>query len=405
MEKKISIFTGGRGNKNLISFLTKYSHYEIRLLINGFDDGLSTGRIRQIIPNMLGPSDFRKNISYVGKNKSLISFLDYRLPQKYYAYNFDDALSCVQNNIETFYKKIGYSYESNNIKEVAHNINTVIKYIKIFNNYEKELLSFRFDYGDCAIGNIVFAGIYLENYDFQKTINIYASLCDVPSNIKIINIDEGIGLKLVGLLSNGDLLINESDIVNKDYKNKGDLSNFWLIPVDYNINKYNNLNYAEKFALLNSISIKPNCSNLVKQELLSSNLIIYGSGTQFSSLLPSYFIVNDFIAKKLKNKIKINIANLIFDNDIHNLYIEDILDKMLFLFKDQNNLFNSISYCFIDNESIQNNTKFCLRHSDADFYKNIKLIKDNFTDHKTSGHNGEILFNKIKEIIDDKLQN
>ena len=58
---------------------------ELTLLVNAYDDGLSTGSLRSFIPGMLGPSDFRKNLSYLFGNYSqsqyaLKSLMEYRLP-------------------------------------------------------------------------------------------------------------------------------------------------------------------------------------------------------------------------------------------------------------------------------------------------------------------------------------
>ena len=59
---EISLFCGGRGSANLIKELVKNSNVKLNLIINGYDNGLSTGVLRKFIPGMLGPSDFRKKL-------------------------------------------------------------------------------------------------------------------------------------------------------------------------------------------------------------------------------------------------------------------------------------------------------------------------------------------------------
>src|SRR5215216_3402212 len=81
----ISLFCGGRGSAALIRELIRRPEVKLNLLINAYDDGLSTGEIRGFIPGMLGPSDFRKNLSYLldlhsNEQYALTSFLEYRLP-------------------------------------------------------------------------------------------------------------------------------------------------------------------------------------------------------------------------------------------------------------------------------------------------------------------------------------
>lgn len=386
--KKIALFSGGRGNKNLLNSLKTENDLEISVIINGFDDGLSTGRLRRFIPGMLGPSDFRKNISYLGRNERLLKFLDFRLAIDFDFEKFDLAMSSLDNeNNCDFLKIINY-------KELNQDISIIKRYIKTFYDFDKSSKK-RFNYSDCAIGNIVFSGMFLECRDFQKTVDLYSKTCDVPQNIKVINIDEGMSYRLVAILSDGTLLKDEASIVEGEYRNKGNISSFYLIPFEYDLNSLEHLSFAQKVAVLNTVSVKPNISELAKNELNKADLIIYGSGTQFSSLLPSYFIVGDYISKNLKNIIKINIANLNFDNDIYNFAIEDILDQVLYLQKDTNNTRNTITYAFIHNNLNQCEIK--LKNKDSISYKGIFFTKDDFLTEK--GHNGHNLVKRIKEII------
>ena len=58
----ITIITGGSGSTNIQTGLYKICpELSINLLINGYDDGKSTGILRKLFPNTLGISDFRKN--------------------------------------------------------------------------------------------------------------------------------------------------------------------------------------------------------------------------------------------------------------------------------------------------------------------------------------------------------
>src|SRR6476661_5577340 len=81
---KVALFFGGRGSATIIRALLRRTDIELTLLVNGYDDGLSTGLLRTFIPGMLGPSDFRKNLSYLFGNYSqaqyaLKSLMEYRL--------------------------------------------------------------------------------------------------------------------------------------------------------------------------------------------------------------------------------------------------------------------------------------------------------------------------------------
>lgn len=60
---RVVLFCGGRGSATIIRALLRQTDVELTLLVNAYDDGLSTGALRDFIPGMLGPSDFRKNLS------------------------------------------------------------------------------------------------------------------------------------------------------------------------------------------------------------------------------------------------------------------------------------------------------------------------------------------------------
>src|SRR5215475_12161311 len=95
----VSLFCGGRGNAALVRELSRRQYVHLNLLINAYDDGLSTGEIRDFIPGMLGPSDFRKNLSYLvdlhsNEQYALTSVLEYRLPTPFDERAVDD-LRCI----------------------------------------------------------------------------------------------------------------------------------------------------------------------------------------------------------------------------------------------------------------------------------------------------------------------
>ncbi len=82
----VVIFTGGNGNANLIKHLKDIPFVNLSLLINGYDDGLSTGIIRSANRGMLGPSDFRKNFTYIiddftESNRNIKRLFEHRLSE------------------------------------------------------------------------------------------------------------------------------------------------------------------------------------------------------------------------------------------------------------------------------------------------------------------------------------
>src|ERR1700689_898603 len=82
---EVALFSGGSGTQSITETLLRHPQIALRILINAYDDGHSTGRLRRFIPGMLGPSDVRKNINRLmgvseRSEKSLQAISDYRLP-------------------------------------------------------------------------------------------------------------------------------------------------------------------------------------------------------------------------------------------------------------------------------------------------------------------------------------
>ena len=76
VKMKVVVFSGGRGAGEIINAFHNRPDVSLTVLINGYDDGKSTGVIRSLFPQLLGPSDFRKVISNIlsvgdNANKSL----------------------------------------------------------------------------------------------------------------------------------------------------------------------------------------------------------------------------------------------------------------------------------------------------------------------------------------------
>src|SRR6267154_5138341 len=81
----VVLFSGGSGTKSITETLLGHPRIYLKILINAYDDGHSTGRLRRFVPGMLGPSDVRKNIKILMPqteqcHKALRSLSDRRLP-------------------------------------------------------------------------------------------------------------------------------------------------------------------------------------------------------------------------------------------------------------------------------------------------------------------------------------
>ena len=205
---RIVLFCGGRGSATIIRALLRHSDVDLTLLVNAYDDGLSTGALRNFIPGMLGPSDFRKNLSYLFGNYSqaqyaLKSLMEYRLqgPTDALA-RYADSGDAAQlgEPLRGWFMQLP-PQTGGRMRELL---------VRFFAHAEGR----SFDYRDCSLGNLVFAGAYLEkSNDFNAAAATVSTL--VGSRAKLMNVGEQQNRVLVGLKQDGSLLASEAAIVGE----------------------------------------------------------------------------------------------------------------------------------------------------------------------------------------------
>src|SRR6266700_7314519 len=104
----VVLFSGGSGTQSITEALLRHPQISLTILINAYDDGHSTGRLRRFIPGMLGPSDVRKNINRImpageRSQQSLKSVSDYRLPV---GISRSDALVLIERIVKGDYAQL-----------------------------------------------------------------------------------------------------------------------------------------------------------------------------------------------------------------------------------------------------------------------------------------------------------
>lgn len=306
---KLCVFGGGRGTNTIIKSLLKYDSIDITVIINAYDDGLSTGRLREFIPGMLGPSDVRKNLTNAleegGKEeKSLAKILEYRI---------DPELR--EEEIQNFLSNFPGSTLSMEAKEWGNASHSSIvfmqKYLKVFMKYYKSNLE-KYDLRDSAIGNLVFAGIFLELKDFNKSVDIINNT--FTKRVKILNVTDGKNLFLSAFTDKDTILCDEASIVNLNSKDEK-ISDIYLLEEKKDLEFFKNIVPKKIQEFLKSNDQSPKLNNKVSEAVSQSDLIIYGPGTPFSSLFPTY--ITEGLAKLIveSSGLKIFIGNAKRDLD------------------------------------------------------------------------------------------
>jgi len=340
---KVVLFSGGRGTTSISKVLIEHPQIELTILVNAYDDGLSTGRLRKFIPGMLGPSDLRKNISTLMPIEercfqALQGFLDYRFADgmlRKHALNNLLPLAAKQGIIQDDFLRLNYR------KLSVEQAEEISQYCQAFIDYEKdELVKARhFDYGDCSIGNILFAGCYLIcNQCINQTISKFAEFCECRG--VVFNITDGQNFVLTAIKKDGEYLSDEVSIVSP--QGKSPIIELFLLR-NYlesdDMKRLNTLSTPEKINYLSSLHNTPKPNNNAINAIKDADLIIYGPGTQNSSLLPSYLteeIAETIIANTRAEKIFI--GNIVQDHDIQDHSAQNLLDAFLFNMSRKNSI-------------------------------------------------------------------
>ena len=168
----LTIFAGGSGNSALIKILSKIKDINLKIIVNCYDDGKSTGKLRSFINGMLGPSDVRKNISSLLDDNDLFEkklkyIIDYRfrkIQKKNIIKSIFNNHTHLKDTLNSLPKKI---YED------------IFEYLEIFqkkmNNNSKII--------DFALGNIIFSGIFIKLKNFNQSVQVFSKLFNKDEKI------------------------------------------------------------------------------------------------------------------------------------------------------------------------------------------------------------------------------
>ena len=290
------VFCGGRGSRSIIKSLITLTHANLTIVVNAYDDGKSTGRIRDFIGNFLGPSDIRKNLSTICEALELgeiSNLLEFRISRN--RVDQENIAALVEKDLSDVFEVISAS--------MWQDLQRLLTKFEEFESSQGKI----FDLNDCALGNILLAGAYIEcNRDFNKAVDILQNIIlDSHKRIRVVNVTNGENLYLVAQAKDGTLFLDEAEIVENDKLKR--IQDVYLVK--------NKLQKEYEFTVDASLNF-PIPNQCVISELMKADFIIYGPGTQASSLLPSYLTegIGQAIAGNTHAK-KLFISNLSPDND------------------------------------------------------------------------------------------
>ena len=299
----VLIFSGGTGSIALqTGFSTFYDHLlNVKILTNCYDNGKSTGQVRQVYDGkILGPSDLRKNQTtqyklsknsdknYIESNDPLLKFLEKRFDAK--ASEAEEF--CLE---ELFDLQKHISSQSYSILLLA------------INHFFEQPKSKQIYYSDFSLSNIVYAGLAGQNnYSLIAAGKIMAKILDIPENSVILNDDKSLFLRAE--TENGKHILDEGEIV--DWNNTED--------------KIKRVYFVDSHGQVESPTLSQESIDAINE----ADIIIFSSGTQWSSLIPTYLSSGPkfrTIIEKSKAK-KYLVINNQPDKDMFGVGIENILE-------------------------------------------------------------------------------
>tara|TARA_B100001029_G_scaffold116456_1_gene96500 strand:- start:16929 stop:18170 length:1242 start_codon:yes stop_codon:yes gene_type:complete len=406
MSKNIVLFSGGRGNKNLLNSLIhdiEKKNLNLSVIVNGLDDGASTGKIRYLFSKPThGISDFLKVILSLSSNNEIVDLFEKRFPST----NSKKEQEKLMDKIQSFLngERLFILEEHDQIdRDIENSIRSCLS--NLCNHFDgrdnKEI-----DFSDFKIGNIIFASQIIDkNFNFKSAILEFSRIVSVDfSNVRIIQSSEAPAY-LCGVLKQGIFLPNEASIVLS--RTTDFIEDIFQIPESLTaeqIREICSLEKAEKIKHLDSIQYLEDFSDDAKDSISTADCIVYGAGTPFSSLLPSLSLKG--AAKAISNKEcpKIMVANL--KKETQNFFsanqlIRDLLKHTLKNFKENEiNPEKIITHLVVSSHDISHEDKdYSIDYSGAELNKEfpwVKIIESDLAHpEKKFQHDG----NKLKKCI------
>ncbi|MGE5246417.1 MAG: 2-phospho-L-lactate transferase CofD family protein [Betaproteobacteria bacterium] len=320
---QVVLFSGGRGSSVLSNELVRDPRVRLTIAINGYDDGASTGEVRRLLGDSLGPSDFRKNASRLaaGLNSAppaLLDALDSRLPRGIERQAAIERLRAVQDRLDGPHRTA-----------VAARLDAFLS--------ELAASGRPFDFSDCSVGNLVFAGGFLmAGRRFNPAVDDYCALVGLAPGV-VDDVTDGTNAFLVAVGSDGSILGSEEEIVDANRSNR--IDDIFLIDRPLGVEDRARLSAAgpeAAVAFFNERQVVPRLNPRLAERIAAADLIVYAPGTQHSSLFPSYVTpgLSAAIAGNLR-AIKLLITNIQSDAEIAGSTAVEIIERAVYYLKEK----------------------------------------------------------------------
>ena len=314
----VVIFSGGTGSIAIqegFSAIYGNDNYNLDLIINAYDNGKSTGVCRHIFSDrILGPSDLRKNHMTQFKIQKALQLKDFSSRESVLYKLFNLRLDA-DSKEEYYDKACELLEESRSVigdKDTYHlkNLLDYFFFENIHNNVWREALE-EVDFKDFSIANIFYsASAALNGYSLRLAGKDMAELLCIKDNVHLIS---DVNLYLQARTESGKVIEDEGDIVEWDNPDDKIISVMLL---------KDGHEYIPSVDEETDLTKVKSCRRIIEE----ADIIIFSSGTQWSSLIPSY--MHSGLRKMLavSNAKKYVVMNNIEDHDMKGVSADDIVD-------------------------------------------------------------------------------
>lgn len=314
----IVIFSGGTGSiaiQNGFSSIYGNDNYNLDIIINAYDNGKSTGVCRKVFNDkILGPSDLRKNHMTQFSVQKTIQLKDFSSRESVLYRLFELRFSA--DSKEEYYNQSCHLLEdiedTIGIKD-AYYLKSLLDYF-FFEDIHKSIWRKTLDgvrFEDFSIANIFYSSAAAMNGNSLRLAGKdLAGVLGIKDNVHLIS---DVNLYLQAKTESGYSIYDEGDIVQWDNPND-------KIKAVYLLKDGNE--YIPSVDEETDLSKVKSCKNIIE----AADIIIFSSGTQWSSLIPSY--MHSGLRKMLaKSKAKKYVVmNNVEDHDMKGVTADDIVD-------------------------------------------------------------------------------
>lgn len=314
----IVVFSGGTGSIAIqegFSALYGNENYNLDIVINAYDNGKSTGTCRKIFNDkILGPSDLRKNHMTQFKLLHAMALKDFSSRESVLYRIFNLRLDA--DSKESYYaeacKLLTDARETLGDKDTYY-LKGLLDYFffeDIRNEKWRETLE-GVSFKDFSIANVFYASsAALNGYSLRLAGKEMAELLSVKDNVHLIS---DVNLYLEARTQSGRVIEDEGEIVEWD-NSEDKITSVMLL--------------KDGQEYIPSVDEETDLTKVrsVKSIVEAADIIIFSSGTQWSSLIPTY--MHSGLRKILaaSNAKKYVVINNIEDHDMYGVSADEVMD-------------------------------------------------------------------------------